>query len=135
MDEESFQRRLQAAINKKKKEQKIINQDNKLKKLSKQNAEAYEILKARKENKRAKKLMKKKRERLGDKGQKSSMNYEVGDQRFAENYKCDYKLKLHDKEKELAAKMSEAQFRDDEEEGQAENERDMGSNDGIIEGL
>jgi hypothetical protein len=84
------------------------------------------------------------------------MNREVGDNRYHENYKCDWKQKLYDREKELANKMSAAQFTDfvgeacsdgeiDSEDekriradgGGIENERDMGSDDemGIIRGI
>jgi hypothetical protein len=36
------------------------------------------------------------------------MNNVIGDNRFGENYKCDWKLRLYDREKELANKMSAA---------------------------
>ena len=65
------------------------------------------------------------------------MNYEVGDTRFAENYKCDWKLKLRDRERQLGNQMSKDQFKDGPDSDNIENERDMGSDDdmGIIKGL
>ena len=69
---------------------------------------------------------------MGDTENESCVNREVGggiDNRFAEGYKCDWKLKLYDHEKELAHKMSAAQFRDNpssDEADKVENERDMG---------
>jgi hypothetical protein len=53
--------------------------------------------------------MKEKRSlRLGDASIKTCKNSEVGDRRFAENYFCDYKQKLRDRECEMAYKMSRA---------------------------
>lgn len=77
--------------------------------------------------------MKEKRSlRLGDASIKTCKNSEVGDRRFAENYFCDYKQKLRDRECEMAYKMSRAQFRDstseDEIEDKCGDERDMGDN-------
>jgi hypothetical protein len=83
----------------------------------------------RREEKRKRKKEKKARRRLGDERNENCMNKNIGDNRFGDNYKCDWKLKLYDKEKELANKMSAAQFRDNpsSEEGEkVEDERDMG---------
>ena len=108
MDEESFKRRLNAAINKKKKEMKIIKQEKKLRKLAKIDSDLEHLLSNRRKDKREDKFKKKRNERLGTSGQLNSMNYNVGDNRFHENYKCDYKLRLMDREKELANSMSKA---------------------------
>lgn len=63
---------------------------------------------------------------MGDDGNISCMNKDVGDRRFAEGYKCDWKQKLKDRERELANDMSKQMFQDGLTE-QIENERDMGS--------
>lgn len=95
------------------------------------------VFKSRREKKREKKRKVKENARLGDKGQASCMNYEVGDVRFADNYKCDWKQTFKDREKSLANEMSKAQFRNDPDSDDVENERDMGSDTelGIIKGL
>ena len=73
---------------------------------------------------------KKRKLRLGDPSHKTCLNKHVGDRRFHENYRCDWKLKLMDREKELAHQMSKDQFRDStsqSDQDKTENERDMGS--------
>jgi hypothetical protein len=51
---------------------------------------ALEIIRQKKEDKRKRKRDKKARAKIGDDGQVSSMNYNVGDNRFAANFKCDW---------------------------------------------
>ena len=90
---------------------------------------ALRMKRIRKEEKRKRKREKKARRRLGDTENQTCVNREDNggiDNRFAEGYKCDYKLRLYDREKELAHDMSAAQFRDNPSSDEAEDERDMG---------
>ena len=126
-DEENFQRRLNAAIKKKKHELKIKRNFDFIASLEKdKDKTAISLKEKRREEKRKRKREKKARSRLGDISNPSCQNRDIGDNRFAENYKCDWKLRLMDKEKELANKMSKAQFRDDPDSDGVEDERDMG---------
>ena len=89
------------------------------------------------EAKRRKRLEKKRNAGITDVKQgESRMNRDIGDTRYGEKYKGDYRLDLYMREKKMAYEMSKAQFYDNpssEDEDKAENERDMGEEMGIVD--